>query len=356
MAAFGKESDTAGSRIQNHKGKWNAFEIYEKAFKGFKTIQNLLGRASRFVDIDINNMETVYCMAEIMAESNICEVSREGRKAIKRWLWKIYHQCPPAQTGKSALAEPYLELMKIYKKYELMPRLSILTTNYDLVLEFIAWKAGTKCGYPFTKKLAERCRLLEYDEPYVSLEQDLESPVVCKLHGSINYFNKAGAQTLLSVMDNVVPNNRALPRGKVMIGKSYIPGLPEIFAFDALSELIYREKPSEPEIIPPTYAKLKKRPWLREIWHTAFRAIQYARHIIFIGYSLPPTDGFMHAMIRSAMALREDANRLQIYVVDPKPSKEYERLFNKGLITFCRSTLSEVRRNGDLEEIFRGCL
>ena len=73
-----------------------------------------------------------------------------------------------------------------------------------------------------------------------------------------------------------------------------------------------------PAIIPPTYAKLQRQPWLRRTWNRAFRAIKEAKLLIFIGYSMPESDGFMRAMIQGALAARSDPDPgPEVFVVNP---------------------------------------
>jgi hypothetical protein len=70
---------------------------------------------------------------------------------------------------------------------------------------------------------------------------------------------------------------------------------------------------------------------LRQIWALAFEALRDSEKIVFIGYSMPESDGFLRAMIRSAMAAREDPNPPFVYVFDPDPRgivvKTYQAFF-----------------------------
>jgi hypothetical protein len=353
MAEFGRESEDARNRLLKYKGNRDAFGLYARAYEGFKKAQDILRRAQAHVKLDVDNMQTIFCMAEAMRESNIRKISNQRRTDIKRWLWKIYQQCPLAQQRKGSLGVPYAELINILRRGGYLARTTVLTTNYDLVFEYAAWKQGMKCCYPFGAGTAKECRLLKRGNAFVSLTPVRESLVVCKLHGSVNYFKRDHPIKTLYVMDNLVPKD--MPHREALIGKSSIPGLPEVFAFDALSELKKKGLPSIPEIIPPTYAKLARRAWLREIWNAAFKAMRNARHVIFIGYSLPQTDGFMHAMIRSAMAVRKDVLRPCIYVINPKRHKEYLRLFHKDMVSFRDFRFAEAIVNGAFESVLEEC-
>jgi len=353
MAKFGFASDEAGERLEKHKNNRYAYDLYANAYAGFREVRSIFQRARRHVKIKINNMEMIFCMAEAMKESKIRRISTQRRKDIKRWLWKIYQQCPPAQPRKEYLGVPYAEFLNILKRRIDLSRISVLTTNYDLIFEYLAWKQGIVCEYPFNPGTAQRCRLLVCDKPFVFVNPVGGNPIVCKLHGSVNYFKMDRQDKILHVMDNVVSAD--LPYEQAHIGKSYVPRLPEVFAFDALSELKKRSLPSIPEIVPPTYSKFERKAWLREIWYTAFTAIRNASQVIFIGYSLPPTDGFMYAMIRSAMAVRKKEASPRIYVINPIRHKAYSLLFRNGMISYIDLKFSDAIASGSIERILTEC-
>lgn len=351
MADFGRDSDKEGESIRKHEAEdpRNGYEMFSDAYREFKEFQAFCERAHKFVNIDVNNLESMFCMAEAMVESNIKEMHMESYNRIKRWLWKIYHQCPPAQSDKKTLVDPYFGFIDTLKEHELMSRINVITTNYDLLFEYISWRKDIKCAYPFEKEHPKELRVLEDKTPYVFLNREENFPIVCKLHGSINFFEKDGE---FFISDNVVPK---LPCKDIWIGKSCIPDLPEILAFDALHELEKRGKPSIPAIIPPTYAKLEGRSWLRAIWNAALKSIQDAKYIIFIGYSMPQTDVFMHAMIQSAMAMRKHSEAPKVFVVNPSPSEGYIKLFNKVIIEIHPFGFGETHEKRIFNDIFKEC-
>lgn len=349
MAGFDRASKEEIKNIrERHKNKSPrlGYEIFSNAYREFKNFQKFCEQAHKFVTIDSNNMETIFCMAEIMLQSNSAEMSNRKFDQIKRWLWKIYHRCPPAESSREVLAGPYLELIDILKTFDLGSKLNVITTNYDLLFEYIAWKKNLMCAYPFENENLEKLRFLEYDIPYILIRENEVAPIICKLHGSINFFE---SKKKFYISDNSVP-----PNNNLKIGESLIKGMPEIFAFDALYSLMKSGEPSAPSIVPPTYAKLEGKPWLHEMWNGALRSIQNANHIIFIGYSMPQTDGFIHALIQSAMALREYNPPPKVFVIDPAPSKEYQRLF-RGKVKSYKSCFGQAVRNGLLEKIFKEC-
>jgi hypothetical protein len=300
----------------------------------------------------IGNMETLFCIAEILREAQIdpelvlCRsqpkqlIGAHGLiQQIQLWLWNIYRSLPPwsrelmrKRPGKIH-PEPYEAFMSCITEQDWRGRISVVTTNYDLLVEHYLWATADQlewCAkYPLV--LGTDCKDLPAGacanpRRYLKWE-DHEAIPVCKLHGSVNYFD------LGRTGDNPVGVCDDLAHEGQFIGKSSIPvyerghqsavklekrdDRPAILAVDAIWALRERYGNSlVPAIIPPTYAKLQGHPWLRKIWKAAFRAIQNARLIVFIGYSMPPSDGFMRAMFQAALAAAP-GDPPEIYVINP---------------------------------------
>ena len=95
---------------------------------------------------------------------------------------------------------------------------------------------------------------------------------------------------------------------------------PSICPVDSFDQLLGQRKLT-PAVVPPTYAKLNAAGWLKEHWSHAFNVMTKATHIVFIGYSLPISDGFMHSFLRSAMSQRgRFVAPPSVLVIDPSQS------------------------------------
>jgi NAD-dependent SIR2 family protein deacetylase len=344
MEKFGDESNYIRESIKKRGHLKEDFrecaQMYFNAGTTFKDFQTFLKRSWEYKDIQ--NMEKVFCAAEILKE---CEkdITLNNRSIspefivnqIAIWLWKIYQQCPPInerRNDKIPIAE-YSSFIDMVKEHS--NRINVLTTNYDLLFEYFILKNKLKCFYPVE---ASEIKITRSNKNYVSFGRngDPSDFTLCKLHGSINFFIEKKNSNKLFISSE-------LGDGKD-IGKSpnWSNKIPAIFAFDSLSEInkVYG-KDYYPAIIPPTYSKLYGYKWLRKMWNSALSALSEAKKIIFIGYSLPDTDGFMKSMIMCANAFSEKKEK-KILVVDKKELKKRKD----------RKEASEIRKR--YKKIFPG--
>ena len=341
MSAFGPESlkDYEGLKKHTLEDNFkNAAPMLVEAAKAFYAFQDLCRHSPILKSDDVDNLETVFCIAEAMNESGLVNIPLQGVlykpevliQKIQLWLWKIYQQCPflDPTRKKETREETYTDFFQVLKQAGIWKRTTVISTNYDLIFEYMFLKNGVCCAYPF-KEISADIRTINAGHgliPYVYDNQyDPEvDTVLCKLHGSVNFFedeSNINNHTLFIATDlgDVKP-----------IGESYnFNGKPAIFAVDAIWKIQQEHGHLIPAIIPPTYAKLARKPWLREIWRHAFDAIRNAKAIIFIGYSMTPSDGFMRALIHGAFATGKDISSRNIFVIDPSPKvhDNYSKLF-----------------------------
>lgn len=272
---------------------------------------------------DWENIETVFSVAEALDEASpdpvLLRNSEFSTAALVRdiqlWIWKVYHVTPLVQSKPDVPVDPkpYQVLFDGLRNRNLAARTAVITTNYDILFEWLAWGAGVPCSYPVSPGEDVSVNQLN-PEPYVfPASENVGVIPICKLHGSVNYFETAedGGQRRLRV-------SRDLGGGSRVGGSGTYRGKPALLALDALWTLQKRYGGEiTPAIVPPSYAKLGRRNWLREIWAEAYRALAAARTIIFIGYSLPPSDGFMAALLSAAAAGRGGAGVPSVHVIDP---------------------------------------
>lgn len=369
MEEFGQESERELEAQNNLRQKRNASQMLYDAGTTFKGFQEFCNSASSYVKVETNNMEEIFCIAEAMHEANIQDLTFLNNKItldelliqIKLWLWKIYQQCPVINNvGKS---EPYKDFIGLLKDNKLSEKLTVLTTNYDLVFEHSAWDAGIPCKYPNFKNVKTFTFFENQHEEYIAPNNNNTAALICKLHGSINYFHTQDERDNPSFNknDKLFISKEVAKKGD-KIGKSGFGHVhAAIFAVDAICEIQKNDESLIPAIIPPTYTKLKGYSWLRNIWHEAFNAIENARTLIFIGYSMPSSDGFMHALFQGALANRKKKEQLHVYVIDPHATsscdlgKRYQEVFsplkNKGL-EFIPKTFAQAMKEGFLKKLF----
>lgn len=306
-----------------------------------------------------DNMEDLFTIAEMMYECGIDEIKLNGQNkslieillAIKLWLWKIYQRIPihnPSRYGISI--KPYETFINTLNEYGLH-NVSIITTNYDMILEYLFHQKGVQVCYPISENYFEFSDLCA---PKVRIASGLSkfgeiSPVLCKLHGSINYFID---KRLTNRKLQIVADTAQSPIGKSSIDKN----APSIMAVDSIYELT-ENRNLVPEIIPPTYAKLQDSDWLREIWRHAAESLIAAHKWIFVGYSFPGSDGCMKSLINLSL-MRRKQGLPEIIVVDPdkngKTKNNYTNVFGENNFRFEKMKFSEVIDSGRLRELI-GC-
>lgn len=202
----------------------------------------------------------------------------------------------------------------------------VITFNYDMLLERILAEEHTNDwhmvdGYGIDIPLTDEAFPTHTaSKSTTEVSQAWRSKVLLlKLHGSINW----GVPTIALDKGNKIYRRRS-GGGDCMLHRK-VPhpgGLPLILHF-------------EPVIVPPIVDKSQ---WLgnqtfRYLWNMANQAIQEAKEIIFIGYSLPPTDFMAEFMFRQA---KMGQSQRRTILIDPNASKlveeRYRLIFGSDVI------------------------
>ena len=66
-----------------------------------------------------------------------------------------------------------------------------------------------------------------------------------------------------------------------------------------------------PLIVPPHYMKRFDQPGFKEVWNACVSKLSTARQVVFIGYSLPPSDFHARFMLRCAFHNTEDGEIIE---------------------------------------------
>lgn len=354
--------------IIKHK-KWNAYDLLKKSgeiFEGFRKYCKVQTKLNQFND----NMEELFTLAEMMKECgykyltlNIEDIETNENKKIKisihnllisihLWLWQIFRRIPLNNPNKWPVKQkPYKEFIRILNNYG-TKNFHIITTNYDLILEYLCNQEGIKVHYPLNQFQFEK-DICHPHHPSTGAfvsgyngERDKDSLTICKLHGSINFFRENNtSNTNLKVIADT--------GGKV--GKSKIVDLlPTITALDSIYEL-YKNRNLIPFIIPPTYAKLSGFNWMKPTWKNSAEALSEADKWIFIGYSFPASDGHIKSLINLAFINRNKVPDIKI--IAPKEDEaqiisNYKHalgkdIFKNDIAKFHGKKFSEFIMDGD---------
>jgi hypothetical protein len=368
MADFGPESTRERRTLikrhsslspKNRQHRFAAARVID-ASTTFEAFRDLCVQSGTRTRKDWQNLETVFCAAEALAEAGVPEILlrvpahrlRGGfleqpfstssiLKDIQLWIWKVYQKMPLVQKKPPVPVDPeaYQRFFSSLQTFGITERLTVVTTNYDLVFEYTSSKCGMPmCSYPMA--WGEEFNVSRAPRPYIVAGPTPDTITVCKLHGSVNYFEDAETSTTQRV------RIAADIGGGPTIGNSGgSAGRPALFALDAIWAVEKRYGPGlTPAIVPPTYAKLGRQRWLREVWSAARTALSSAHHIIFVGYSLPASDGFMSALLAGAAALRNDGGAPDITVIDPS-ARSYANIaevYGRSRTRWIKATLSDA--------------
>jgi len=173
------------------------------------------------------------------------------------------------ETTKEAVGQNCPEWLCSLVKYWNAHKSSIITLNYDTLIERVAGKNGiaTQNIYPVGFTDVRRNQLF----PCATLQDSFK---LFKLHGSVNW-HYSGAASFY---------------GEVLY-VSYVAGWGPL-SDDAENQLRVAASDKVPLIVPPTSEKISyfQHETLRQIWHRASEVLKAATCVYCIGYSLPTTD------------------------------------------------------------------
>jgi hypothetical protein len=147
---------------------------------------------------------------------------------------------------------------------------TVITFNYDLVLEKCLSKYGVKPDY---------CLSQQQDPANKHAEKLLK---IIKVHGSVNWLDKgqSGAEVVRT------------------------------------SEELVTDPRKRPLLVPPTWAKGMQSALNRRLWSNAVLALEKAHRVVIIGYSFPMTDLYFKYLL--AAGFRNNSSLRRLSVINPK--------------------------------------
>lgn len=150
---------------------------------------------------------------------------------------------------------------------------SVVTFNYDTILEQSLWSVGAQVDYR-----VERTAKVGSD---VARPSEV-SVLVCKMHGSSNWADVKKRAVRAHIFD----------------------------AYDDFCEN------NEPIVVPPTWKKGELSKLLEQVWQRAAVELADATRVCIIGYSMPQTDLFFHHLM--AASLSKNPSLYALHVVDKR--------------------------------------
>ncbi len=259
-------------------------------------------RANSFLKSSPTNLEDVLSFAVMRDRLGLSQGNSESR--VLRVLQAVFTHASGARDHWEKY-DVFRQFLGFDPTAQEAPRLSIITTNYDLNAECVLWRHGLQCRPGFDWKQVS-------DGGGYSVRGQLYSEgglPVFKLHGSVNWF-LPGAEGALSVEGRIVS-----------VGHHGDGALP-------LACTGNWDSPTDPVLVPPSFLKPDLVGPLGEIWANAASALKEAHAVVFVGYSFPDSDTEM--MYFLATGLSENSLIRRIVLVDPDVDGLLARLSAPG--------------------------
>lgn len=209
--------------------------------------------------------------------------------------------------------------------------ISIITTNYDVMLEYSLARFGWHCNIP-----CEWDELTTRHSTNILYSTNKSGPLLCKLHGSLNWFSPEDNKNIIKV-ENSIQSGEYFDSYK----KGLIPiSLPRV----CLNEY---NPIGTPLIIPPTLFKMQTDPRFSEIWSAAGKALNSADKLVFIGFSFPDSDIYIKYFL--AANLSDNVDLRPIEIIDPKASEICKKLKDSNFGPDIKNRLTPI--DGKWEEL-----
>ena len=284
-----------------------AIESFRTVFKGLRALRHAYAKSK----IETRNIESVFAafeMAKLLGtlpglEPDEIEsltfamqhVIRDTVETSVRFRFDDKHYLPPW---------PYNDfVVKFIQKAE-RERITILTFNYDINLEYALFYNGINAEYCLG-------------------ENKTGSLKVLKLHGSLNWFRCGACEQIAPITMAMLDNQHQF---------NWRPVTDTLFALrigPSVSQLYHCPKKlgvlDGPVIVPPTSNKLAQHTELKSVWAAAATELANAENVLVFGYSLPASDHFFRYLY--ALGSIGDARPKRFWVFDPCPDGTVEQRF-----------------------------
>lgn len=279
---------------------WEYLEYFYGTRKKIDSVEDL----DRYPGIDeIFNMVDWYLLHN---QAFSTRFTRPRLHDLKRALVKLIsmtldRSLPPA----NGIHQSFVN--RVLKNNEEFP--AFISLNYDIVLDRAIQAAGRELEYGF------------YGSQGDHLKPGGKIPLY-KLHGSLNW--------------------------------SFCPLCGEISGHDEkIAHLLFKENNPvtcincggnnpQPVIIAPTLYKSYRIVRLQNIWESSAAAISRSDRLVFIGYSLEPSETSIIAMVKRALNAPEKEREIVVINPNEKACRRYRQFFGEGCRIICAGFNGEL--------------
>lgn len=292
--------------VQNHPRLDDA----DRAF--VRELQGHARRARTALNLEEQNLEamlSVAVMRELLTPEDEAADSDSPYQTtsikIRKLLKKI---CTPTGSSIRDKTIEYLDALDRvigrdeYRRAAETGRLTTITTNYDIIFEFLSC---IRMDRPFIPGITITHN--NGEQPLYS--KSPSGTTLCKLHGSTNWSEDK---------DGNINADDALTNGRIDFESHTLPRT-------WLSNS--KDRDTDPLIIPPTLYKAEAHPGMRMMWEHAARSLANASRIVFIGFSFPDSDSYLKYFLGVSLNLNYNCSKIEI--IDPRASSVVKRLQSK---------------------------
>lgn len=328
MGAFASEAETELQNLKKEQAKPGA-RLFIEAGEVWESLWQLCKERLPPGFVDPGNIESLYQFAETLIYSTsgviTLNVGDEQRRyelgyvetMLALWTWKIYHKLHAVKNP--LLRAPYESLFHAMLDNDIANRVAILTTNYDLVPEFTALACTTECRCDPAWDSPEGYWQARVDEKDRERPDRVTKIPIVKLHGSVDLFTVQSEDGIRLRWAGWLDKN-------VRLGDGFKPAALQLNALVKLRRQF--GETLTPAIVPPTFAKARRFSWVDGIWRQGCRAIAQAKDILFIGYSLPPSDGHMRGLVAAGLGSKSQMPRVWVANRCERAVEDFARWFD----------------------------
>jgi hypothetical protein len=267
-----------------------------KLFETIRSLSSILAKSN----IDLNNIESILGILEM---SELLHYSQNSVPfiSIKDDYIELISETIELSMKYDINDSKYITPQGSYQTFinnikNRLDKSAIITFNYDLGVDVSLHNAG-----------------IPYE--YYLADGDKSFPLL-KLHGSINWFEKADKKIAAYDLNTFFRFNSYPPN---FGGSETRPGNLSFVDFVKKSYSNIHTKPI-PFIVPPTWNKTMYHRSISNVWRKASECLSNAINIYVIGYSLPESDSFFRFLFSLGT---NNTNRVRkFWVVNPDSSVE----------------------------------
>lgn len=298
-------------------------ENYKRVFQAIGNLQNVNSKSF----INIYNIEEVLSAFEmgrtinklpgISKKEEIEQIVVSTKRLIYETLDKSTALMIPSRSSLPDACIGYKRLVEFIDRQnrENINACSVITFNYDLLLDYALCKQELKANYCLNE-----------------INEDKANQVkLMKLHGSLNWFMQVDEENdvVPLYLDDIFEDTKYWINSGGEDKKFFIDPIKWLSGKN--NEYNGKSIMPEPILVPPTFNKMEYNKRIINVWKQASLELTKAENILICGYSHPETDNFFKYLF--ALGISGDSIIKRFVVYDPEQELEgkYRNMLGRSL-------------------------